>query len=123
MTEIFDLGQVKLRLVLATDAITILEGVIEAGNRGTWHRHSREDETFLVVEGSITIYDDVAHLVEIGQAHLVRRGVRHFFANEGDAPALVYFFCCPGGLERFFRDVAAGGDVVSAAERAGLEVG
>jgi hypothetical protein len=49
------------------------------------------------------------------------RGRRHAFANEGDAAARLYFFCSPGGLERFFRAVASGVPVGEAAARAGLQ--
>jgi hypothetical protein len=35
----------------------------------------------------------------------------------------LYFVCSPGGLEQFFRDLAAGVPADEAARRAGLEFG
>ena len=54
---------------------------------------------------------------------MLRRGVRHAFANETETPTRVYFVCTPGGLERFFRDLVSGVPADEAAKRAGLEFG
>jgi hypothetical protein len=55
-----------------------------------------------------------------GDAHLLPRGVRHTFENQGDAVTRVCFVCAPGGLEQFFRQITAGEPPDEAAARAGL---
>ena len=123
MSEVFDLGPTRLRVLAATDEATVLEGELQPGGGSTWHTHTREDETIVVVEGALVVNDGERREVEAGDAHVLARGVRHAFANETDAPTRVYFVCTPGGLERFFRDLVGGVPADEAAVRAGLEFG
>ena len=123
MAETFDLGPTRLRVAVATDEATVIEGVLDPGGGSSWHTHTREDETIVVVEGQLVVDDGERRELGPGDAHVLRRNVRHAFANEGDGPARVYFFCTPGGLERFFRELAAGEPPEAAAERAGLVFG
>ncbi len=123
MSEVFDLGPTRLRVIAATEAATVLEGELEPGGGSTWHTHTLEDETIVVIEGALVVNDGERREVEAGNAHVLARGVRHAFANETDAPTRVYFVCTPGGLERFFRDLVSGVPADEAAERAGLEFG
>ena len=123
MSETFELGPSRLRVVIATHAATVLEGEFQPGAGGGWHRHTLEDETMLVTDGEVVVNDGERHLLRAGDAHVLPRGVRHAFANESEGVTRLVFFCSPGGLERFFRELAAGGDPAEAAERAGLEIG
>ena len=123
MSEVFDLGPTRLRVVAATEDATVLEGELQSGGGSTWHTHTLEDETIVVVEGSLVVNDGERRVVETGEAHVLRRGVRHAFANETGALTRVYFVCTPGGLERFFRDLVAGVPPDDAAKRAGLQFG
>ncbi len=123
MSEVFDLGPTRLRVVAATDDATVIEGELQPGGGSTWHTHTLEDETIVVVEGALVVNDGERRVVEAGEAHVLRRGVRHAFANETEAPTRVYFVCTPGGLERFFRDLVSGVPADEAAERAGLQFG
>ena len=123
MSEVFDLGPTRLRVVAATDEATVLEGELQPGGGSTWHTHTLEEETIVVVEGALVVNDGERREVGAGEAHVLRRGVRHAFANETEALTLAYFVCTPGGLERFFRDVANGTSPDDAARRAGLEFG
>jgi quercetin dioxygenase-like cupin family protein len=123
VSEVFELGPTRLRVVAATDEATVLEGELQPGGGSTWHTHTLEEETILVVEGTLVVNDGERREVGAGDAHVLRRGVRHAFANETDSLARVYFVCAPGGLERFFRDLANGVPAEEAAKRAGLEFG
>lgn len=123
MSETFELGPTRLRVALATREATVLEAEIQPGGGSSWHAHTKEDETVLVLEGELVLNDGDRHELRRGDAHVVPRGRRHAFANEGDAPARVYFFCAPGGLEHFFRAVASGIPAEQAASRAGLKLG
>jgi quercetin dioxygenase-like cupin family protein len=123
VSEVFDLGPTRLRVVAATDAATVIEGELSPGGGSTWHTHTREDETLVVVEGVLVVDDGARRELGAGDAHVLPRGVRHAFANETDGLTRVYFVCTPGGLEGFFRDLVAGVPADEAAERAGLEFG
>ena len=76
------------------------------------HRHNREDEFSLVLEGRMgaMLGDDV---VEAGPGDLVHkpRGQWHTFWNAGDEPARILEIISPAGFERFFAELAplAGG--------------
>ena len=123
MSETFDLGPTRLRVAVATDEATVLDAEIQPGGGSSWHTHTREDETVVILDGELMLNDGVRHVLRRGDAHVVPRGRRHAFANESDAPARVCFFCAPGGLERFFRDVTSGVAAEEAASRAGLVLG
>jgi quercetin dioxygenase-like cupin family protein len=123
VSETFDLGPTRIRVVLADNTVTVLEGELDPGGGSAWHTHHREDETIVVLEGALVVNDGERRELGPGDAHVLRRGVRHAFANEGAARTRVYFFCAPGGLEQFFRDLVAGVAAEDAATRAGLEFG
>jgi quercetin dioxygenase-like cupin family protein len=123
LSEIFDLGSTRLRLVAATSEATVIEGELEPGGGSNQHAHTLEDETILVIQGALVVDDGERREVAAGQAHVLPRGVRHAFANETDAVTRVYFVCTPGGLERFFRDLVADVPADEAARRAGLIFG
>ena len=120
MSETFELGPIRLRVALAADVATVLEAEIEPGAGSSWHTHTREDETVVVLEGELVLNDGDRHVLQPGQAHVVPRGRRHAFANESDGSVRLYFFCAPGGLENFFRDITSGLPAEQAASRAGL---
>ena len=123
MSETFDLGPTRLRVALATDEATVLEGELAPGGGSSWHTHTREDETIVVVDGALVVDDGERRELRAGDACVLARNVRHAFANEGEGTTRVYFVCTPGGLERFFRDLASGVPPEDAAARAGLVFG
>lgn len=126
MGETFDLGRTQVRVVVADEAATLLELELEPGAGAGWHTHSREDETIAVLSGRLVVDDGTRHELAAGDAAVLRRGTRHAFANEAEEPVRAHVFCSPGGLERFFREVAAAAQdeaVAAAAERAGISFG
>lgn len=119
-------GGTTVVLIAAHEAATLLELRLEPGAGSDWHTHTREDETIAVLEGTLVVEDERRSEIGAGGAIVLARGTRHAFSNHGDAPLRALIFCSPGGLERFFRDVAAAtgaADVAAAAERAGLIFG
>jgi quercetin dioxygenase-like cupin family protein len=106
--------------------VSVLEIRLEPGAGAGPHVHTREDETIVVLEGRLDVEAGERRTLGAGEAVVLRRGVRHSFANPADEPMRAHFICTPGGLERFFRDVAAAtsdADVAAAAERAGVVFG
>ena len=83
-------------------------------------RITDEDEIVVVLEGNLVVDDGERHELGPGDAYALPRGVRHAFANESESLTRLYFFCSPGGLERFFRDLTSGVPPAEAALRADL---
>ena len=77
------------------------------------HRHSKEDEFSLVLEGTVSLVADGVELVA-GPGDLVvkPRGEWHTFWNATDAPARLLEVISPGGLEHAFRIIDTAEDDV-----------
>ena len=121
--EQWRLDGTTVSVVTAADAATVLELTIQPGAGAGAHVHTREDETVVVLDGALIVEDRERHELTEGDAHVLPRGVRHSFTNASDAPTRALFLCTPGGLEHFFRDVAAAqsdADIAAAADRAGI---
>jgi len=70
------------------------------------HRHSREDEYSLVIEGRLGVFqDDEVVMAEAGELVLKPRGRWHTFWNAGDQPLRIWELIVPGGLEELFRSL------------------
>ncbi|MFG0275441.1 MAG: cupin domain-containing protein [Phycisphaerales bacterium] len=70
------------------------------------HTHTTEDETFIVLEGELTLtVGGVEHTIGPGGVAFGPRGIPHRFANRTDRTARFYVMTTPGGFERFFAAV------------------
>jgi mannose-6-phosphate isomerase-like protein (cupin superfamily) len=71
------------------------------------HRHSREDEYSLVMEGRLGVFEDGAEVI-VGPGELVfkPRGRWHTFWNAGEGSLRVLELIAPAGLEQLFRKLA-----------------
>jgi quercetin dioxygenase-like cupin family protein len=114
-------GATIIEVKVAEDDVTILEVTLQPGAGAGDHAHANESETIVVVEGALMVSGTV---LRAGETVHLARGVRHSFANETKEVTRALFVCVPGGLERFFRAVAAPDatdeSVAAAAEAAGL---
>lgn len=111
-------------------ALAALEVTIPPGTLVKPHNHSREDEFTVVLGGTVgaRVGDRV---VEAGPgASMVKpRGIPHAMWNPGPEPAAVLEVLSPGGLERYFeelapvlRDKAPPSEYDALAERYGLTI-
>jgi quercetin dioxygenase-like cupin family protein len=88
---------------LALESLSVVEGVIAAGQYIGPHTHSREDEVTVVLDGQIVaLLDDTVLEVSAGSMLVKPAGVMHAFGNRGPGPARVYELHAPGGLEEFY---------------------
>ncbi|HEY0790588.1 MAG TPA: cupin domain-containing protein [Chthoniobacterales bacterium] len=72
------------------------------------HRHLKEDELFLVVEGSIRFLanGEWTDVLEPGTVVYTPRGVVHTFQNVGKTAARFWLIATPSGFEQFFSKSA-----------------
>jgi quercetin dioxygenase-like cupin family protein len=82
------------------------EALVRPGGEPPVHVHSREDETFYVLEGELTFQRGHERIdARPGDAVLMPRGVQHGFAVRTETACLLQAFT-PGGLEEAFRSLS-----------------
>ena len=105
-TPVWFLGNlmvVKATAQSTNGAYGLLESWIPVGASPPLHVHHREDETFWVIEGALTIRCGAeTYQAEAGSYVFLPRGVPHTFRVEGDTPARMLTLLTPGGGEAFF---------------------
>jgi len=82
------------------------EAIVPTGGGPPPHIHSREDESFYVVSGSLEILvGDSTYQAKAGDFVFIPRGTVHRFKNVGGTTALQLVTFVPAGMERYFREV------------------
>lgn len=82
------------------------EAVVPPGGGPPPHVHSREEESFYVLEGEVAIYiGERRHVAAAGMFVNVPVGTLHAFKNESDKPARMLLSVAPAGLEQMFFEV------------------
>jgi mannose-6-phosphate isomerase-like protein (cupin superfamily) len=104
------LGDAQIEVVLPATASAGRQSVVAIfagrGYSATEHVHSREDETFYVVTGAITVWVD-GRPGELGPGGLalLPKGLPHRYRVDADDTQILNI-CHPGGLDGFFREIA-----------------
>ncbi|WP_157466692.1 dimethylsulfonioproprionate lyase family protein [Edaphobacter aggregans] len=71
------------------------------------HSHSREDETFTVLEGDFELLKDGQWVkAPVGEILFAPRGNVHAFRNAGQTTGRIAVFIAPAGLETFFEKLS-----------------
>lgn len=69
------------------------------------HIHTKEDETFYVLEGTPTFrLDDDVFVARPGDFVNVPKGTLHNFRNDSDQPIRMILTFTPAGIEKFFEE-------------------
>ncbi|MFE5212803.1 cupin domain-containing protein [Streptomyces sp. NPDC056600] len=91
--------------------LSLIEAVVPADAGPPPHTHHGESETFILMEGHLTIAaGDNEYEVEPGGVVYVPKGVRHSFRNtSGTKPARMYFLYTPGGMDGMFQEIGTPG--------------
>jgi mannose-6-phosphate isomerase-like protein (cupin superfamily) len=85
---------------------TIVEEVAPGGGPPP-HRHTREDETFVVVDGEFEFLRDGSwQPLPPGEATFAPRGHIHTFRNSGTISGHLMIVATPGGLERYLEEIS-----------------
>lgn len=90
-----------------TDGAFFLAAICVAPGGGTPpHIHHREDESFQMLEGTLTIQvGEDTIMARAGDFAYLPRGIAHSFKNTGQESAKALVLTTPAGLESFFSDV------------------
>jgi quercetin dioxygenase-like cupin family protein len=79
------------------------EAIVPPGGGPPPHVHSREEESFYVLEGEITFeIDGQTRVATAGTFASMPVGVPHAFKNRSDRPARMLISVAPAGLEKMF---------------------
>jgi mannose-6-phosphate isomerase-like protein (cupin superfamily) len=104
------LGERLAFLVTSADTggvYAVLHGVTPPGRGTPVHRHRREDEGFLILDGEYEIrLGDRVVRAKTGDFVFAPRGLSHIYRNVGMTPGRIQVIISPAGFEQFFVDVA-----------------
>jgi quercetin dioxygenase-like cupin family protein len=119
------------------DTLSLIEQIIPPGFASPWHVHHDEDESFYVIDGTVTVQvADRSVTLNAGDYGFGPRGVPHGFRIEGTTPARVLLMTNGGEFANFVRETSRPDDGVkpsppsqadlmrlaAAAERHGLSI-
>jgi quercetin dioxygenase-like cupin family protein len=86
-------------------AVFIAEGLVLPGGGPPPHIHSREDESFYLLEGTLTVQVGGETLQPSpGDFVYLPRGIAHSFRNPGKENARMLVTATPAGLEKYFEE-------------------
>ena len=91
-------------------ALAVVEATVKPGDGPPRHVHSKEDETFYVLEGQFRVWHG-DHMMEAGPGMTVfmPRNMQHTYQNSGTGPGRLLVTITPAGFEGFFREVSKRG--------------
>jgi quercetin dioxygenase-like cupin family protein len=86
-------------------ACFLAEGLVLPGGGPPPHIHSREDESFYLLEGTLTVQvGDKTLQASPGDFVYLPRGIAHSFRNTGKGNARMLVTVTPAGLEGYFEE-------------------
>ncbi len=82
------------------------DAVVYPGGGPPPHTHSRENESFYVLDGEVVFYIGAERQVAgAGTFASIPPGCVHAFKNESDQPARMLISVAPAGLEKMFLEI------------------
>ncbi|HEX8231146.1 MAG TPA: cupin domain-containing protein [Chloroflexia bacterium] len=100
---------IKLRSEHTGGGFAMVEATMPPRTQGpALHVHTREDETFYILEGALRVrVGEQTLTAQAGSTVFMPRGVPHTFCNPFEEPVRALGVITPGGFERFFEDQLA----------------
>jgi mannose-6-phosphate isomerase-like protein (cupin superfamily) len=87
--------------------LDVCENLTEPGAGPPLHVHHASDETYYVLEGTFTVrVGERTFTATPGAFVFIPRGTVHAFMNAGARPARLLLTFSPGGVDRFFQELA-----------------
>jgi quercetin dioxygenase-like cupin family protein len=97
--------------------VAIVEHPFAVGTITAPHRHTREDEHSIVLEGQIGFRSDADEVVLGPGGYITKpRGQTHAMWNAGPVPGRIIEVITPGGFESYFRELS---ELLTASEPGG----
>lgn len=88
--------------------VSVIELCDQPGGGAPLHVHSREDETFQVVEGEYEFTcGDKTFVAKPGATVFGLRGIPHGYRYLGSTPGRILLIITPAGIEEWFEKVGA----------------
>lgn len=88
------------------EAYALCEVVVAPQGGSPPHRHSREDESFYILEGELEFQLDAQTMVAtVGTFLYSPKGQLHRFTNISSTPAKMLVWVTPAGFEKFMAEV------------------
>src|SRR6187455_3124113 len=85
---------------------SLWEAIVPPGGGPPPHVHSREEESFYILEGEITFtMGDKRIVASAGTFANMTVGTPHSFKNESSKPAKMLISVAPAGLEKMFFEI------------------
>jgi quercetin dioxygenase-like cupin family protein len=107
LTVLGDQQFIKLRKEDTNGAYALVEQVSAPGSGVPLHLHTQEDETFIVLEGSVQIdLENRSFTATAGGTVFLPRNIPHAFKVVGEKPARIQVIISPGGLEGMFQELS-----------------
>ena len=120
---------VQFKVIASTNqtrgSYACMETIALKGTGSPIHIHHREDEHFVVLEGTLhVVLDDKTFDVPARQTISLPRGIRHAWSNKSDTPLHFIALFTPGGFDQLCVEMATSGgfDLAEITERFGLEL-
>jgi len=89
------------------DTLSLIEQIIPPGFASPWHVHHAEDESFYVIDGTVTVQvADRSVTLNTGDYGFGPRGVPHGFRIDGTTPARVLLMTNGGQFAKFVRETS-----------------
>lgn len=87
--------------------VAVVEHILEPGALAAPpHKHTREDEISIILEGEITIWEEgKVSTFSAGEIAVKKRNILHTFWNAGDEPLKFLEIIAPGGFEGYFYEI------------------
>lgn len=83
-------------------AFSLAIATVDPGGGPPMHVHQREDETYVVLSGTVEVtVDDRVETLGAGDCVFLPPGIAHRITNPGPAPAQMLMLVHPPGLEHF----------------------
>lgn len=100
------LAEIKATAADTGGQFTLVEVTCPPGYEAPLHVHYREDEAFLILEGSATLQvGDATFDVSAGDYAFGPRDIPHRY-TVGDQGCRMLFLCTPGGFETLVREMS-----------------
>jgi mannose-6-phosphate isomerase-like protein (cupin superfamily) len=103
---------IRVPAAATNGAYSVTEIVSSPGDSTSLHRHEREDEYVLVLEGTVRIVlGDKVLDATAGQTVEMKRGIAHGWGNPTEKPLRLLITATPGGCEEALVIISKGGEI------------